>query len=100
MSKFMEISKQKHETMSDFLGRYEIALSNLISTGTFIDIALSIYILSRTLAANVKGGIRVKRTINPKGNIDQLLSYIRVNYRDDEAVQDANDAAYLGYARN
>jgi len=55
----MEISKQKQETTSDFLGRYDIALSNLKATGTIVDITLAIYILCRTMATNVREGIRI-----------------------------------------
>lgn len=96
MSRFMEISKQKQEKISDYLGRYEIALNNLKSTEIVVDITLAIYVLCKTLPRIIKDGVRVWRTINPEGTIEQLLSHIRANYRNEEAAVDANNAAFIG----
>ena len=99
MSRFMELSKQKQEKISDFLGRYEIALNNLKATSLVVDIALAVYVLTRTLPSNIKEGVRLWRTINREGTIDQLLSYIRANYRSENAEQDANNAAFFGASK-
>lgn len=99
MSRFMEISKQRQEKISDYLGRYEIALNNLKQTGQTVDMTLAVYVLTKTLPLNIKDGIRVWRTMNPKGTIDQLVSHIRANFREEDAVQDANNAAFLGVSK-
>ena len=100
MARFMEIAKQKDEKLNDFLGRYEIALNNLASTEMVVDLALAIYVLCRTLPQNIKEGIRVWRTVNSDGTIDQIISYIRANYRDEDVHQDANCTAFFGVANS
>lgn len=76
MSRFMEISKQRDEKLTDYLGRFEIALNHLSSTETIVDLALTIYVLCRSLPQNIKEGIRIWRTVNPYGTIAKIISYI------------------------
>lgn len=60
-----------------------------------VDIALKVYVLTKTLPQNIKEGIKVWRTINPLGSIEQLLSYIRSNYREEENTHATSNAAFL-----
>jgi hypothetical protein len=100
LSRFMEIAKSKQETLGDFLDRYEIALNNLKATTLVVHITIAIYVLCKSLPQNIKEGVRVWRTVNPEGTLDQLISYIRANYREEDAQQDANDVAFFGSSNN
>lgn len=102
ISRFMEMTKETDEQIVDFLGRYEIALNNLKSTGFQITFALMVYVLCKSMPQNIKDGVRVWRTINVEEkveSIDKLLSFIRANYREEETKRDANKAALLGYSK-
>lgn len=98
VTRFMEISKQSDEKLSDFLGRYEIAMSNLAGTKMVVDIALAIYVLCRSLPQNIREGVRIWRTVTKPedATIGKLISHIRANYREEDAQTDANSAAFLG----
>lgn len=98
VTRFMEISKQSSENLSDYLGRFEIALNNLASTNMAIELPLATYVLSRSLPQNIKEGIRIWRTVTKPedATIEKLISYVRANYREEDAQTDANSAAFLG----
>lgn len=98
LSRFMEISIQTGEKVSDFCGRFEIALTNLQATKFVIDMTLIVYVLCKSLPVRIKEGIKVWRTINKTGTTNELLSYIRANYSDENARSEANNSAF--YANN
>lgn len=99
VSRFMELTINGDEKINDFIGRFEIALNNLISTQFVVSLTLMIYVLSKNMPQNIKDGIKVWRTINPNGDINGLLSHIRANYREEENKSNANAFAFLGYSR-
>lgn len=97
-TEFLKLRYMKNESISDFCGRYEIALGKIEATQHTVDEDIKKYVVSNTLPSQLKQTVRMFDMSYPNGTASELITQLKINHSHDINREDNQASAF--YAQN
>lgn len=80
LAEFLGFRYQKGETVMQYCGRFEAALSRLLTADHKVDESTKIWVFRNTLPKDLKSTVNTWTLARPNGKVSELMSQLKVQY--------------------
>lgn len=94
LADFLGFKYGKGETIVQYCGRFEMALSRLLSTGHMVDESTKIWVFRNTLPKDIKAVVNTWSLARPTGKVTELMTQLKVQFHMDKADDSESVALY------
>lgn len=95
LAEFLGIKYRPGESIIQYCGRFEVALGRVLATGKQVDDETRFWAFRKTLPKDIRVSINTWSTANPRGEINELISHLKMEFHEDQDLKDQPNAVAL-----
>lgn len=88
LSEFLSFAHKRGESIIQYCGRFELALSKLEATGEEVKENMKFWAFRNTLPTDVKATVNFWMMANPKGKITNMITSLKIQFHESNGKED------------